>query len=176
MGKRSTSTFERRALDNYATPFAAVPPLIPHLAGVGRYIEPCCGDGDLIGHLSGLKPDLVCTSSTDIRFGVDALELRAADIERCKADAIITNPPWERATLHALISHLPRLAPCWLLFDADWAHTKQAALLLPMCSHIVSAGRLRWIRDSPYTGKDNAAWYRFDARNSGGTKFIGRGP
>ena len=38
-----------------------------------------------------------------------------------------------------------RLAPTWLLFDADWAHTKQAAPYLRHCSHIVSVGRVHWM-------------------------------
>ena len=39
---------------------------------------------------------------------------------------IITNPPWKRDQLHALIGHFTRCAPFrWLLFDANWAHTRQ---------------------------------------------------
>ena len=40
MGKRSS--FERIPRDFYPTPFAAVPPLIPHLRGVRTFAEPCC--------------------------------------------------------------------------------------------------------------------------------------
>jgi hypothetical protein len=39
MGKRSA--FPRRAADFYPTPPAAVAPLIPYLAGIGRFAEPC---------------------------------------------------------------------------------------------------------------------------------------
>jgi hypothetical protein len=47
MGRRSS--FERREGDFYPTPLAAVKPLIPHLraAGINRFAEPCCGEGDL---------------------------------------------------------------------------------------------------------------------------------
>ena len=177
MGKRSTSIFERRALDAYATPFEAVPPLIPHLAGIKRYFEPCVGDGDLIQHLQSLKPSLACVGQADVRFGLNALDLTKADLERSQAQMIISNPPWERTTLHALIWHFCALGvPAWLLFDGDWAHTRQAAVLMSMCSHIVSVGRVKWIRDTPYTGKDNAAWYRFDGHHAGGTRFYGREP
>ena len=36
------------------------------------------------------------------------------------------------------------------------------------CSDIVILPRLKWIEGSKDTGKDNHAWYRFDARHRGG--------
>lgn len=164
MGKRSE--FERRPMDAYATPFMAVLPLIPHLHGVKTFAEPCCGDLDLVKHLAGFG--LTCVYYSDIQRGNDALDLVSID-----ADAIITNPPWTRAILHPMIEHFQRLAPTWLLFDADWGHTKQSAPFLDQCSHIVSVGRVKWISGSKHTGKDNAAWYRFHIQHSGGPRFIG---
>jgi len=69
MGKRSS--FERVPRDFYPTPLAAVPPLIPHLGGVRRLAEPCCGDGALVRHLEahGLR----CVHASDIATGQDAL-------------------------------------------------------------------------------------------------------
>jgi hypothetical protein len=49
MGKRSS--FERRPQDTYPTPVAAVEPLLPCLRPETHFIEPCAGDGYLIGHL-----------------------------------------------------------------------------------------------------------------------------
>ena len=48
MGKRST--FPRRPMDDYATPYEAVVPLVAHLRaeGIHSFAEPCCGDGDLV--------------------------------------------------------------------------------------------------------------------------------
>ena len=89
------------------------------------------------------------------------------------ADAIITNPPWSRDVLHGLITHLQNIAPTWLLLDADWAHTKQAAPFLPHSSDIVAVGRVKWIEKSKYTGKDNCAWYRFDIKHKAGPVFHG---
>lgn len=172
VGKRSD--FARLAGDFYETPFEAALPLVSHLDRVGRYIEPCCGNGALVEHLAALKPELSLAAATDIRFGLDALTLTPEDIARQGVDAIITNPPWTRDILHALIGHFSDLAPAWLLFDADWMHTKQAALSLTRCSHIVSVGRVRWIRDSANTGKDNCAWYRFHHAHQGPTRFYGR--
>lgn len=61
-----------------------------------------------------------------------------------------------------MIECFRNLLPTWLLFDADWAHTKQASEYLKYCSKIVSIGRVKWIPDSKMTGKDNCAWYLFN--------------
>jgi len=91
------------------------------------------------------------------------------------ADAIITNPPYERKTMHALIGHFARILPTWLLLETDWASTKQAAPFMPSCSEMVSVGRLRWIEGTTMSGKQNFAWYRFDARHSAGPIFHAHG-
>lgn len=166
MGKRSD--FARRPQDAYDTPYGPVSVLAPHLAGIELFAEPCVGNGELANHLTsfGLK----CVYANDIKNGVDALHTNYFGL----VDAIITNPPWTRAVLHPMIRHFQRIAPTWLLFDADWAHTNQAAPYLPQCSHIVSVGRVRWIPGSKHDGKDNAAWYRFHAQHVDGPRFIGQ--
>ena len=166
MGKRSD--FARRPMDDYATiDRRAVLALIPHLCGVQAFAEPCCGGMDLVQMLE--SAGLRCCYAGDLKTGMDALS--TSYFGDC--DAIITNPPWTRGILHPMIRHFQQVAPTWLLFDADWAHTKQAAPYLPQCSHIVSAGRLKWIADSAHTGKDNCAWYRFHAQHNEGPKFVG---
>jgi hypothetical protein len=166
MGKRSN--FERREADFYPTPRAAVLPLIPYLRGIRTFAEPCAGDGALVQHLVSFG--FRCVYSDDIRNGQDALAVDAYG----GADAIVTNPPWSRDVLHQLITHFQNIAPTWLLLDSDWAQTKQAAPFLAACSDIVAIGRVKWIEGSKYTGKDNAGWYRFDERHSGGPVFHGR--
>jgi hypothetical protein len=163
MGKRSN--FERRDSDFYPTPRAAVLPLLPYLRGIRSFAEPCCGDGALIRHLESFG--LACVYSGDIQSGQDALEL----ISYGTCDSIITNPPWSRDVLHRLIAHFQNIAPTWLLLDADWKQTRQAAPYLPHCSDIVAIGRVKWIEGSKHTGKDNACWYRFDARHKAGPVF-----
>ena len=167
MGKRSN--FERREADFYATPRAAVVPLIPHLRGIKTFAEPCVGDGDLVRHLETLG--LRCVYAGDIRTGQDAL----ARDSYGAADAIITNPPYTRDLMHRLIAHFQRIAPTWLLIDYDWAATKQAAPYMPNCSDIVTIGRVKWIEGSKHTGKDNYTWYRFDIRHKCGPVLHGRG-
>lgn len=179
MGKRSG--FARRPHDDYETPAAAIVQLLPHLDGISTFAEPCAGRGALILALeahglrcvraSELRTDVIDLLAEGIGFGIDAL---AADPDIYDAaDAIITNPPWTRKLLHPLIERLSRIKPTWLLLDADWAHTRQAAELIRRCRKIVSAGRVKWIESSASTGKDNAAWYLFDVSHEVGPVFVG---
>ncbi len=165
MGKRSS--FERIPRDFYPTPHAAVPPLIPHLRGVRSFAEPCAGDGALVRHLESFG--LRCVYAGDIATGQDALALTVAD---CNGAPIITNTLYKKPLMHDLIVHFQKVAPfAWLLFELDWSATKQAIPLLRACSDIVPIGRLKWIVGSKHNGKQNYAWYRFDARHSAGPIF-----
>ena len=180
MGKRSN--FKRRPQDAYDTPAEAVAPLIPHLGlerkCVTTFWEPCAGAYDLARALEA-HGGLQSTRASDI-------EPRSPFVDRADAmeiapplvDIIITNPPWTRSILHPMIEHFSDICPTWLLFDADWMHTKQAAPYLPRLRKIVSVGRVKWIPDSPHTGKDNVCWYLFEnpvhARLGPDTEFVGR--
>jgi hypothetical protein len=165
MGKRSN--FERIERDFYETPYEAVLPLLPFLPSLTWYWEPCVGDGALVKHLNqfGLR----CFSSSDIEY-----DARSSIYPVHMFDYFITNPPWSRDILHPIIENLAGQRPTWLLFDADWMHTKQSHELIQYCQKIVSVGRLKWIPDSPYTGKDNCCWYLFGSSKYGGATFHGR--
>ena len=158
MGKRSD--FERVERDFYKTPLKGLQPLLPHLCPGTKFIEPCAGDGTLVDML--VAEGHRCLQASDIwpqRFDIhmrDALGVRGSP------EAFITNPPWDRKILHPLITHLSDQAPTWLLFDADWAHTKQARLFADRLRKVVSVGRLIWIPGTKMTGKENCAWYCFD--------------
>jgi len=105
----------------------------------------------------------------------DAFDIEDAD---GNVDFFITNPPWSRDVLHPMLVHLSAIRPTFLLFDADWMHTKQAAPYLIYCKKIISVGRVKWIPGSRHTGKDNAAWYLFEAdprHPSEPVDFYGRG-
>lgn len=181
MGKRSD--FERVPRDFYPTPKKAVVPLLPHIEKGATFAEPCCGTGDLVFHLIYEGYNCVWASDIENRLEegdgyveeMDALgleEFHLSSIEN--TDYIITNPPWERSVLHPMIEHFSDLRPTWLLFDADWMHTKQAIPYLPRLRSIVSVGRVKWIPDSKTQGKDNCAWYLFDKPHTDGVIFYGR--
>lgn len=170
MGKRSN--FPRRKNDDYPTPYEAVVPLLPFLSPWTKFYEPCAGEGLLCNHL--MKHDHVMWGYSDVEFDATTFDYSAYP----GFDCFITNPPWTRELLHPIILNLCKQAPTWLLFDADWMHTKQAAPYLRHCLRIVSVGRVKWIPDSPYYGKDNACWYLFvfnedDPRD---TTFVGKDP
>ena len=169
MGKRSD--FERKERDLYPTPASAVKPLLPFLDIHKYYCEPCAGDGALIDHLYSAGYD--CSAAYDIEPQKGWIKQKDVfDLEFCEGDLFITNPPWGRKMLHPLITRLSNLAPTWLLFDADWMHTKQAKAYLHRCSTIVSVGRVKWFGNM--TGKDNCCWYHFDKNCTGEIKFFGR--
>jgi hypothetical protein len=178
MGKRSD--FKRVERDFYPTPLAAVVPLIDHLPTWAAYWEPCAGDFALCGHLDELTESrLVCTDAMDIvpkDNGVTVGDALKTSVP-ANSDFIITNPPWDRKILHPMIEHFSSMRPTWLLFDADWMHTKQSAPFMKYCNKIVSVGRVKWIPDSKMTGKDSCAWYLFDRTYEGlssRTEFYGR--
>src|SRR5262245_28086711 len=132
MGKRSD--FKRIARDCYDTPAAAVEPLLPHLLPRTKYVEPAAGAGCLIRHLWAKSH--FCVAAYDIEPRHDdvarknMLMLTKADLRG--AEIAITNPPWGRHLLHTLILHMRHLQiPAWLLIDANWMFTGQAAGFLP---------------------------------------------
>ena len=105
----------------------------------------------------------ICTWASDIEPQADfVLKADALEIKPEPAQFIITNPPWNRKILHPMIEHFSSLAPTWLLFDADWMHTKQSAQYLTKLKKVVSIGRVKWIEGSSSVGKDNCCWYLFD--------------
>lgn len=175
MGKRSD--FPRMKADFYVTPPEAVLPLLPHLKYDTKFAEPCAGNGALSAALEGHGYKCLYEADADPKADhihrADALKLCGHDLRG--TDMIITNPPWTREILHPMILRFALLRPTWLLFDGDWAHTKQAVFYLRICRRIVSAGRVRWITGSKNTGKDNAAWYLFDGTAAAGSATVFEG-
>ena len=170
MGKRSD--FERQPRDFYPTPMEAVEPLLEHLPEDFPFTEPCAGNGTLINHL---ETKGICMWASDIEPQAEGIyKYNYSDvgfIELTESEYVITNPPWDRKILHPMIEYFAPRIRTWLLFDADWMHTKQSVPYMNMCSKIVSVGRIKWFGNM--TGKDNCAWYLFD-REVNNTIFYGR--
>ena len=177
MTKRADGKFEKIPNDLYRTwDERAARRLFPHLAPRTQFIEPCAGAGDLIdllrvgGHRCVGAYDLAPLRA-DIKPG-DATRMRWKTPGRT---IFITNPPWTRPALHAIITHLCRQAPVWMLFDADWLFTDQSAPFLRYLRKVVAVGRLRWIPGTTMDGFDNCAWYLFDGtRSATDIIFVGR--
>jgi hypothetical protein len=168
MGRRSH--FARRPQDDYATPWEAVLPLLPWLAPRTRFVEPCLGTGALVRHLE--RAGHICVDSFDL-----PTDARSARYDVTAETIFCTNPPWSRAALHDIIVNLSNQAPTWLLVDYNWAATQQSIPFLPRLRMMAVIGRVRWIPNSPYDGKDDACWLLFEHPSAWAqTRFIGRQP
>jgi hypothetical protein len=60
--------------------------------------------------------------------------------------------------------------------SADWPHNVSASGLMPRLRMIDSVGRIKWIPNSEFVGKDNAAWMLFTGPSDAPTIFVGRRP
>lgn len=180
MSKR-TPGFPRRPNEFWATPRAAVAPLVPHLPTGGcTWIEPCAGDGDLARHLVDLWPAGGFTGAYDIApraegvMQADAMEMKA------RPGLYITNPPWPRQgqrgePVIGMAKHLAALAPTWLLLPWDFAANAYFAAVASICHAILPIGRVSWMGNGE-AGKDNAAWYLFHSAIPGaGPRVLARG-
>ena len=181
MGKRSD--YERVDRDFYPTPWQAVEPLVPHLPSEFAFAEPCAGDGALVNHIETLVEGSWCSWASDIEPQSDSIHKNhfrdLGSSEFLEADYIITNPPWDRKLLHPIIEYFTAFKPTWLLFDADWMHTKQSIEYLPLLKKVVSICRVQWIEGSKSSGKYNSCWYFFsrsDSPDSQTIHFFGRKP
>ena len=175
MGKRSD--FERRDRNYYPTPESATWPLLRFVPEGIWFDEPCAGNTALT--LALQKHGLHCTMMTDIEPQVQGIRKRdALERSRCYGNMFITNPPWPMPGQGgdpsvSIALHLSSIAPTWLLLSADFAHNKYFNKLADRCVKIVSVGRVSWMENGT-SGKDNCAWYLFDANHQGQTAFIGR--
>jgi hypothetical protein len=168
MGKYSD--FPRIPQDAYQTPERPPLYLKPYLHGIRTFAEPCLGEGKLKASLE--RMGLVCTHEGDIKTGQDALI--DIGLEKGRFDAIITNPPWTREILHAMIDRFMTIAPTWLLFDADWAFNCESAALHKHCSLIVPVGRVKWFPDTKWGSMTNCAWHRFHVQHLDGPRLVPR--
>jgi hypothetical protein len=170
------SNFARIDKDHYPTiDPRAVPPLVPHLGGRPLYAEPMAGEGHLIDLLAE-HADLAWASTIDGSTRPDIHESDVLNVGPGDAEMFITNPVWKRPLLHKLIVHLSDMLPTWLLFDSNWANTRQARPYMERCRRIVAVGRLKWIPGTKMSGKEDVSWFLFDKPIAGSAPvFYGRG-
>lgn len=122
-------------------------------------------DGKEEGDIAPQRPDI---AARDFLSGGD-------DDGLADADFIITNPPWSWPTFSriAAMAALWR-KPAWFLLPADYAHNRRCADVMKRCERIVSIGRVKWIADSPASGKENCAWYLLQPHPVAVTAFFPR--
>lgn len=189
LSRATGTTRKRNPRDYYPTiDPRAVAPLVAHLGNRVRYAEPCAGAGDLVdlfvphGWECVWAADMLPARRTVHSTGqliaqqdvVTLPQIMATEIALNDIDCFVTNPAWLRRILHMKIDTLMRLRPTWLLFDAAWKETKQAALFGKYCHTIISVGRLQWVEGSDAQSTDDCSWYGFDATRAAAsaTTFI----
>jgi hypothetical protein len=170
LGKRTN--FPRRERDDYPTPWKAVAPLLRLLEPGTRFVEPCAGDGELVGHLE--RAGHVCVGAYDL-----PIDARTASYAIDSDVVFITNPPWRpQFEPRKIIANLSDQRPSWLLMYTDWLFTKRAAPYLPRLRAIAVVGRMRWIPGTKHSGYENCCWALFDwpqLDGPGAIRFIGHG-
>lgn len=187
LSRATGTTRKRNPRDYYPTiDPRAVTPLVAHLGSGVRYAEPCAGAGDLV--------DLLAPHGWQCAWAADLLPMRRTvhstgqliakqDVATLPAtmeaepgldefDVFVTNPAWDRKILHKKIETLMRIKPTWLLFDAAWKETKQAARFGRYCHTIISVGRLQWVEGTDAQSTDDCSWYGFDASRDWETRYI----
>jgi hypothetical protein len=154
MGKRTN--FPRRERDDYPTPWPAVVPLLPRLKPGTKFVEPCCGAGDLVGHLE--RAGHACVAASDLP--VDA---RTASYATEPGALFITNLPWRRQFgMNDIIINLSDQRRLWGLVYADWLFTSRATPCLPRLRAVAVVGRVKWIPATKHVGFENCCWCLFD--------------
>jgi hypothetical protein len=172
--------FERVPRDFYPTPSSANKPLVSLLGtALFTYWEPCCGGNDLVKGLAKYIPNAKCVSASDITTdcGItkSVFDITADDVNTVGNQYFITNPPWintskDEFQLFRMIHHLAALRPTIMLLNANicWNESSWNGKLAPMpiCHWVKPIGRVKWIPDSPFSGKEDCAWFYFDKSNT----------
>lgn len=172
LSRATGTTRARHRNDFYRTIDArAVAALAPHLVPGCRFLEPCAGDGSLIGLLEAAGFE--CYGRFDLAPACPYVPRRDAMTLDPGEGTIITNPPWLRPTLHRLIAQFVEVAEeAWLLFDSSWCQTGQASALgQRWCTDVVAAGRLKWFENSTSDATDDCSWYRFSRDKQAPTRY-----
>jgi hypothetical protein len=195
MGKHSD--MDRKERDFYSTPLAATAPLVPYLGGIRGYIEPFAGDGRLIDNFKLLAPDMKCVWASDMEplaegiekedfDEIDTTDLTMSMIE-FHADAIISNPPWLNtpSSGYQLFRFINKMCkggfPVIMLLNANlvnnkssWQNKVHGRSLMELCYQVLPIGRVKWIDNSPFSAKEDSAWYFFNDNNRSLPKILPR--
>jgi methylase of polypeptide subunit release factors len=170
------SGYERKERDLYETPEWVTAALLDEGFRKPALVwEPACGSGKMLRMLELIDAEVI---GTDIHeTGMDFLTFLET-----KADAIITNPPYELAAEfieHALNLTKQSEGQVMMLLRTDFDHAKTRANLFAECpafaKKIVLTKRIRWFEDSKGSPSFNHAWFIWDWKH-GGPPTLAYGP
>lgn len=176
MAKRGEK-FERSPRDLYETVDPrAVAALLPYVDRALPFVENCAGAGALADQL--VAAGMSCVSMYDIHpLRDDIVKGDAREIELLFRGQYITNPPFTRPLMHAIMWHCASQVPSWFLVEADWLITQQAGdILRKHGAEVIAVGRLRWFREGDPRDKgndpmDNFVWVKLVPEPYGGIIF-----
>jgi hypothetical protein len=162
------SGYERKERDLYETPEWVTAALVPHIPERVKAIwEPAQGSGKMVRALQSAGYRLY---AGDIETGQDFLKAEG----QAPQDAIITNPPYEKATefvWHAISLMEPPAGFVAMLLRTDFDHAKTRGILFGGCElfskKVVLTKRIKWFEDSKGQPSFNHAWFIWDWRHEG---------
>lgn len=177
LGKRSE--FERVERDYYRTfDLKAGATLKPFIEEYATYFEPFAGAGDLVNQIDFAD----CVYKTDIEpqsgdiDTFDAFDYNKSMLEWRQVDYLISNPPWSREIFHRALDHFVPMIDVWFLMSSNWKHNKSSApYVSKWLVDIVPVGRMKWIENSPHSGKDDCDWLKFSRNKNEPARFHPRG-
>lgn len=164
------SGYERLERDHYGTPSWVTEALLPYIGRVSAAWEPACGEGKMSGVLAraGIK-----MATSDIATGIDFLQQPCAPC-LFKAHAIITNPPYNLATLfieHALDLMKPASGIVAMLLRTDFDHARSRRHLFAdhpaFARRIALTRRIQWFEGTKGHPSFNHSWFVWDWLHSG---------
>lgn len=160
------SEYERKPFDLYETPEWATKAVVPFLPPQATILEPACGSGKMVRALESAGHKVY---GNDIQQGQDFLLTPF-----CKAEAIVTNPPFNLATQfieHALKLMQPQDGVVAMLLRTDFDHAKTRRHLFDghsaFSTKLVLTKRIVWFDRPGAAPSFNHAWFIWDWQHQG---------
>lgn len=156
------SGYARVAFDKYETPEWATAALLPHIPKDVIIWEPACGSGKMSRVLNA-------DYTSDIQTGTDFLDQTHSSA--LGIDAIITNPPYKKATefIERALDFMDDIGFVAMLLRTDFDHAKSRRHLFAdhkaYKQKLVLTKRIQWFEDSKSSPSFNHAWFIWDWRN-----------
>ena len=156
------SGYARVAFDQYETPEWVTRALLPYIPKDSLIWEPACGSGKMARVLNA-------DYMSDIQTGTDFLD--ATYLDASGIDAIITNPPYTKATefIERALDLMDDRGFVAMLLRTDFDHAKSRRHLFAdhraYKKKLVLTKRIQWFEDSKSSPSFNHAWFIWDWRN-----------
>lgn len=180
------SEYERKERDLYETPEWVTEALLPHLRPLRIIWEPACGSGKMVRVLENVAEVWGCDIEPAPGFIYADFLGPTPRVSVDDISAIITNPPYEKATefIETALNRMEHLGGLVaMLLRTDFDHAKSRTHLFrdnpAFCKKVVLMRRIVWFVEDDGKPKAspsfNHAWYIWDFAHNG-PPTIGYGP